>query len=77
MEKYSNIPVSKIASEDEYFEFETEAKAWKFLDLLTKNGYDDYSGVKPRQVSTSSWIIDMILAYAHNYDEMLGLTEQV
>jgi len=72
--------IKKIAEEiiriskNEKFEFFFEDAAWEFINWLTKNGFDDYSGIEPRK-EIDTWFIDLLPQYEHQKQQLEKQTD--
>jgi hypothetical protein len=51
------------------FGFASEKQAWAFLNWLTKKGFDDYGGVKPKKTA-GEWTVPLLPSYSH-HDTMM------
>ena len=53
----------------QYYEFNSEKEAYKLLDWLTKNGFDDYSD-KDVQKKKKTWVINLLPQYKQHGSEI-------
>jgi len=61
----------------DYFVFDSEAGAWKFLDLLMRKGFHDYaaSDYNPVRVR-GDWGVPLVETYAYHAEDMVQLANK-
>jgi len=60
----------------QFYEFDTKEKAYKLLDWLTKNRFDDYSE-KDIQKNKKTWIINLLPQYKQHGNEVHNATVKI